>query len=49
MHRIPAERLRRSRVDRHIRPPYSRKDAQRIIGGLLKGGIAVDGADAEEK
>lgn len=48
MHRVPAERLRRSRMDGHIRSPYRRKDTQCVIGGLLEGGIAVDGADAEE-
>lgn len=35
-------------MHRHIRPSYGRKDTQGIICRLLKGGIAVDGADAEE-
>lgn len=48
MHRVPAERLRSPRMDRHVRPPYSRQDTQCVIGRLLEGGIAVDGADAQE-
>lgn len=48
MHRVPAKRLRSPRMNGHVRPPYSRQDTQRITRRLREGGIAVDGADAEE-
>ena len=48
MHRSPAKRLRSPRMDGHVRPPYSRKDTQSVVRRLLEGGVAVDGADAEE-
>lgn len=48
MHRVPAKGLPSPRMHRHIRPPYCREDAQSIMRRLLEGGIAVDGADAEE-
>lgn len=52
MHRLPTKRLPGPRMNRHIiiatRPPYRREHAQRILRRLLEGGVAVDGADAEE-
>lgn len=48
MHGIPAKRLRRSRMDGHVGPPNGREDAQGVLRRLLEGGVAVDGADAEE-
>lgn len=48
MHRVPTKRLRSPRMDGHVRPSDSREDAQSVIRRLLEGGVAVDGADAEE-
>lgn len=48
MHGPPTKRPRSTRMNRHVRPPYRRKDAQCIIGRLLEGCVAVDCADAEE-
>lgn len=46
--RVPAERPRGPRMDGHVGPPDRGEDAQRVIGRLREGGVAVDGADAEE-
>lgn len=48
MHRLPTERFPSSRIDRHARPPYRRKDTECIIGRMLDGGVAMDGADAKK-
>ena len=48
MHRASAKRFRGPRMDRHVRPPNGRKHTQRIMCRLREGGVAVDGADAEE-
>lgn len=48
MHRVPTKRLRRSRINRYVCPPYCRQDAECVIGGVREGCVAVDGADAEE-
>ena len=48
MHRASAKRFRGPRIDRHVRPPNSRKHTQRIMRRLREGGVAVDGTDAEE-
>lgn len=48
MHRAPTKRLPSPRINRHVRPPYRRQDAERVISRVLERCIAVDGADAEE-
>ena len=35
-------------MDGHVGPPNGREDAQGVVRRLLEGGVAVDGADAEE-
>ena len=48
MYSTPAKWLPSSRINRHVRPPYRRKDAECITGRVLDGGVAMDGADAEK-
>lgn len=48
MYGTPAEWLPSSRINRHVRPPYRRQDAKCIVGRVLDGCVAVDGADAKE-
>ena len=48
MYGTPAKRLPSSRINRHVRPPYRRKDTECIISRVREGCVAVDGADAEK-
>lgn len=48
VHGIAHERLAGAGVERDVAPADGFEDAQAVLGGVLEGGVAVDGAHAEE-
>lgn len=48
MNSLPAERLRSAGKDGHVRPSDGGQDATGVDGRTWEGGIAMDGADAEQ-
>lgn len=48
VHSLPTKGSRGARVHRHVGPSNCCEDTQRVRGGLLERGIAVDGGNAEE-